>query len=180
MFSIAIKRLWWILDDGNDDPEDWCLHGELSVRIGDKLIEDCCTVNVTALYLLRTLTEDYIPSSRAYSQMMPCCGHFVIANEEKESVEILGCDCGQEWSVRHVRQSVELMTEQGERTIVPFGEYRETVLVFADQVMAHYLQCRQKNLPDEEFERDGCLAFWREWARRRGIAPEETPIGRCL
>jgi len=182
MFSIEIKRFWWIRDDGNDDPEDLCLHGELSVRIGDELIEDGCVVSVTALYLLRTLTEDYAPGCYhpGCSQIMPCCGHFMLADEKNEIVHVHGCPHGQEWAVHHVNKSVELMTEQGTRTIVPLDEYRETVFAFADRVMAHYMQCQPKILPEEDFERDGCLMFWREWARRRGITPEETPIGRCL
>ena len=178
MFSIEIKRLYW-LGDNDDEPMDLCLHGELSVRIGDELIEASCTVSVTALYLLRTLTEDYTPGCYhpGCSQIMPCCGHTMFANEKTESVEILGCGYGEEWAVHHARKSVELMTEQGTRTLVPLEEYRETVLAFADQVLAYYMQCRPKILPEEDFERDGYLAFWREWARRRDIAVEDTPIG---
>ena len=181
MFSIEIKRLWWINDNGEDNPEDLCLHGEVIARIGEETLEDDCTISAAALYLLRSLTEDHAFDSPGVlfksGLMLPCCGHSMHA--DGENVLIIDCPYGTDWAVHHVSKSVELMTEQGERVIVPFEEYRETVLSFADQVMTYYFQCQPKILPEEDFSRDGYLAFWREWARRRGIALEDTPVGRC-
>jgi|GEM_PF-240513 len=179
MFSIEIKRLWWIKDDGNDDPKDLCLHGDVTARIGEETLEDDCTISAAALYLLRSLTEDHAFDSPGAlfksGLMLPCCGHSMHA--DGENVLIIDCPNGTDWAVHHVSKSVELMTEQGERVIVPLEEYREAVFAFADQVMAYYFQCQPKILPEEDFARDGYLAFWREWARRRGIALEDTPIG---
>jgi hypothetical protein len=148
------------------------------VRIGDELLEGSCTVSAAAMYLLRTLTEDRIgDKTRPTRPMLPCCGHSLYASEDGQSVYIDGCPYGTDWAVRHTAEGIELTTEQGQKNLVPFEEYREVVLAFADRVMAYYFQCQPKVLPEEAYDRDGYLAFWREWARRRGIAAEDTPIG---
>ena len=179
MFSIEIKRLWWIRDDGNDDPEDLCLHGEVIVRIGDESFGDGCCASASALYHLRTLTENHIAcyDEHPYTQMLPCCGHCMFEATDG-SVDISGCPNGDDWTVHHMKAGVELTTKNGSITVVPFEEYRTNVLAFADQVMAYYFHCQPKSLPKEEFERNAYFAFWREWARRRGIAVEDTPFGR--
>lgn len=68
-----------------DDPEDLCLHGSVRVHIGDTVLEDVGTVSATALYLLKSLTEDHKMNAEDV-QMIPCCGHFLIANEDLSQV----------------------------------------------------------------------------------------------
>ena len=62
--------------------------------------------------------------------MLPCCGHFIIANEALDEVTISGCENGIDWSVIHKDNMVILELE-------------------------------------DEFDRDGYVAFWNEWHRRR-------------
>lgn len=50
MFRIQIKRLYWI-NDRDDDPDDFCLHGDVVVDIGDEHYEESCAVSAAALYL---------------------------------------------------------------------------------------------------------------------------------
>ena len=88
-FSIKADRYWWI-DGSQDDPTDRCLHGHVIAQIGDKLIEEDCCVSATALYLLKTLTEDHIWGED--NQMLPCCGFFLIPNEDLTNVVISGWD----------------------------------------------------------------------------------------
>ena len=57
IFKIIINDLYWIGGD-KDDPKDLCLHGNLTVHIGDTILADHGTVSATALYLLKTLTKD--------------------------------------------------------------------------------------------------------------------------
>lgn len=57
MFRIDADHLGWI-NTGKDDREDLCLHGRAVVCIGERTLEYYATVSATALYLLKTLTED--------------------------------------------------------------------------------------------------------------------------
>ena len=168
-FSIDIMRFFWISDDGKDDPEDLCLHGEVVGQVGSDRFEEACSVSAAALYLLRTLDEDYPNEHRVRNQMLPCCGHAMFACEDGESVDIIGCPNGTDWTVRHTVDGLELETENGIKAIVPFEEYKAIVFAFADKVKTYYDQCQLKVLPEEDWERDGYLAFWHEWARRRQI-----------
>jgi len=167
MFRIEADRLYWIKGDA-DDPEDFCLHGHVTVRIGDVRIEDDCTVSATAMCLLRTLTEDHIPQpDGAQIQMLPCCGHFLVANEDLTNVYIDCCPYGTDWAVIHEGDSVRLKTEGGEDVLVPMEGYRREVCRFADRIEAYYASCTPKIEPEDEFQRNGRIAFWNEWHRRR-------------
>ncbi len=99
-------------------------------------------------------------------QMVPCCGHFLIANQDLSEVTISGCDNGLDWSVVHENGGVKLTLPSGEEEWVPLQEYQREVLRFADKVEAYYKSCQPKHIPDDEFERNGYLAFWNEWHRR--------------
>jgi len=39
-FEIKILKLHWIKDDGIDDPEDFCIHGEALVRINNEILSN--------------------------------------------------------------------------------------------------------------------------------------------
>ena len=163
-FSIHADGFTWICGP-QVDPEDLCLHGHVTVQIGTAVMEYDGTVSATALYLLKTLTEDKIMSKEDI-QMVPCCGHFLIANKDLSQVTILGCDSGLDWSVVHDGGGVRLILPSGEETWVPFGDYKAEVIRFADAVEAFYRSCRPKHLPEDTFARNGYIAFWNEWHRR--------------
>ena len=58
----------------------------------------------------------------------------------------------------------------GDPNIILFDEYKTTVFAFADQVEAFYNAAADKKLPEDEFDRNGYIAFWNEWkAIRYGI-----------
>ena len=59
MFKIDADQFYWICGP-EDDPEDLCLHGHVMVQIGKTVMEYDGTVSATALYLLKTLTEDML------------------------------------------------------------------------------------------------------------------------
>ena len=150
-FQIDATKFYWI-NEKADDPDDLCLHGHVVVFIGDRHLEDDCTVSATALYLLKSLTEDHIAGEDI--QLLPCCGHFYIPDQRLENVVISGC--------------VVLTLEDGTAVTVPLEEYRQEVFRFADRVEGYYRQCAPKQLPEDGFTRDGYTAFWNEWHRRRG------------
>lgn len=57
VFRIKADNFEWI-GGAADDPQDLCLHGHVTVQFGDTVLEDTGTVSATALYLLKTLTND--------------------------------------------------------------------------------------------------------------------------
>lgn len=168
-FSIHADRYWWI-DGSQDDPTDRCLHGHVIAQIGDELIEEDCCVSATALYLLKTLTEDHIWGEDI--QMLPCCGFFLIPNDDLTNVMISGCDNGTDWSVLHDNSIVRIFLQNGKECNIPIEQYKDEVFRFADEVEDFYNNCTPKVEPSDEFDRNGYIAFWNEWHRRRGEASE--------
>jgi len=163
MFRIEVTDFAWICEPGHDS-EDLCLHGHVTVNIGNDLIEDTGTVSASALRFLRTLTEDHIPGNE--EQLIPCCGHFLLANDDLSEVEIIGCPFGTDWEVRHLNDGVIITVDSGNETFVPMDVYRREVYRFADKVESYYAQCSRKK-PYDAFAQRGYEAFWNEWYRRR-------------
>lgn len=164
-FKIDANNFKWI-NGSEDDPKDLCLHGDAVSIIGEEIFKYSCTVSSTALYLLKTLTEDHIMGKD--NQMLPCCGNTIIANKELSDVSICGCNNGIDWTVIHEGNTVKLITESGKETVVSMKDYEQEVFRFADRVEAFYKSCSPKILPDDDFDRNGYIAFWNEWHQRRG------------
>ena len=164
-FTIDATDFQWI-NGPEDDPADYCLHGNAVAHIGNHELEYQATVSATALYLLKTLTENHIMYED--NQLLPCCGFFYLPNEALDNVTILGCPNGIDWTVRHDGDCVVLELEDGAKERVPLEEYRKEVFRFADKVEAYYQSCKPKEISDDIFTRNGYAAFWNEWHRRRG------------
>lgn len=167
-FQLNVSNFEWI-NGPQGDPEDLCLHGDVTATIGDETITESCTVSSAALYLLKSLTENHAFGQD--NQIFPCCGHFIIANEDLSNVTIIGCPYGTDLQITHDNNNVRIVTESGKETMVPYNEYQAEVLRFADQVKAFYDSCSPKNLPKDTFARNGYIAFWNEWERRRKCCP---------
>lgn len=164
VFKIKADDFAWIGGAG-DDPQDLCLHGHVTVRFGDAVLKEHGTVSATALYLLKTLREDKIMAPHEI-QMIPCCGHTLIANGDLTEVQISGCDSGMDWSTVHEGNAVRLILPSGQEETVTLRDYRCEVLSFAEKVKRFYDSCTPKELPGNTFDRNGYLAFWNEWRRR--------------
>lgn len=162
-FKIDIEKLYWI-DGKDDDPEDLCLHGDIVVTIGEEIIDYSCTVSAVALRMLRTLSQDHIPT--VGEQMLPCCGHTMIANETLDEVDIIGCDDGIDWTVIHENGMVKIIIENEDAVYIYYLQYKEEVLRFVYMIEDYYKKSSNKVLPKDEFERDGYIAFWNEWNKR--------------
>ena len=130
-FRIDATELCWI-DGSADNADDLCLHGHTIVSIGKERLEYDATVSATALYLLKTLTEEHIIYED--NQMLPCCGHWIVPDENLENVTICGCNEGIDWTVKHSGSDVILILESGTETAVPLEEYRQEVYQFADKI----------------------------------------------
>lgn len=163
-FKIDAENFSWI-QGTEDDPNDLCLHGHAVAYIGNRRLEYDATVSATALYLLKSLTENHIMYED--NQMLPCCGFFYLPNETLDNVVISGCPNGIDWTIKHENDDVVLILSDGIEERVPIEEYREEVFRFADKIEDYYSQCEPKILPEDKFGRDGYLAFWNEWHRRR-------------
>ncbi|NLP46945.1 MAG: DUF3885 domain-containing protein [Epulopiscium sp.] len=164
-FKIKVNSLYW-LDKAKDDPNDLCLHGDITVIIGEEKLSYSCTASAAALRMLKTLSEDHLPTKG--EQMLPCCGFSMIPNENLDEVDIIGCDNGVDWAVFHEDGMVKLITENGNPLFVYYLQYKDEILRFADIVEDYYKKSLPKNLPEDEFERNGYIAFWNEWHRRKG------------
>jgi len=99
-------------------------------------------------------------------QMIPCCGHFLIANKDLTEVEISSCDTGTDWSTIHEGNAVRFVLPSGQEEVVTLREYQYEVLDFAKSVKQFYDACTPKEIPEDEFKRNGYTAFWNEWQRR--------------
>ena len=164
VFQIKADNFEWIGGTA-DAPKDLCLHGHVTVQFGSTVLEDHGTVSATALYLLKTLSEDKT-MARHDIQMIPCCGHFLIANSDLTEAQISGCDNGTDWSTIHEGNHVRFILPSGHEEVVTLREYRYEVLDFANRVKQFYDACTPKELPENEFDRNGYVAFWNEWQRR--------------
>lgn len=164
-FSILYEDFGWI-NGTADDPEDLCLHGMVSVLIGAESFAYPCCASAAALRMLKTLTENHEVTNSG-EQMLPCCGHFMIANKAMDNVYISGCDYGIDWTVRHGDDGVRLITATGRQAVIGPALYRSEVLQFAGAVEAFYKSCSPKILPEDELSREGYQTFWNEWNRRK-------------
>lgn len=159
-FVISWSNFCWI-DSSADNREDLCLHGEVTVTIGDTQLSYSCCTSAAALQMLRTLTQDH--KITPHEQMLPCCGHSLFASDDLRKVTISGCDNGIDYSVTHKEDTVIIETEEGILYTVSLLKYRAEVLRFSRAVEKFYRQCSPKILPNEPYEKNGYFAFWNEW-----------------
>jgi hypothetical protein len=166
-FVIDIVDLYWVNGE-KDNPEDLCLHGKVNVKIGNEVIADHypCTVSSTALYLLKSIKEDHI-IGKGSNQMLPCCGHFIIPNDYDDTVEICGCPNGIDWSILHSDEFVKLVTEKSHEVSINLENYTKIVFNFVDKIEEFYKMSKSKNVPTDDFDRNGYIKFWNEWNNRR-------------
>lgn len=166
-FEIKILDLYWI-DGKKDNPDDLCLHGDVYLRIGDQILADkySCTVSSTGLYLLKSLEKNHIIEESS-NQMLPCCGHFIVPDKHTDIVEIVGCYTGIDWTVIHSENNIKLITPIGKQVFIEPMLYRDAVYFFVDQIENFYKKSTPKNLPEDDFNKDGYIKFWNEWRYRR-------------
>jgi len=163
-FELKILDLHWI--DHEDNPNDLCAHGHVFLQIGNEVISDkastAFTVSSTALYLMRTIQDDYKKEDYA-SQLLPCCGHFFIADSDNH-VSIIGCGSGIDWEIlRLPNNKVKHISESGQEITINIEEYKKKVFDFADEVERFYKTSTVKVIPEDDFDRNGYLTFWKEW-----------------
>ncbi len=165
-FEITILRLHWIKDDGQDDPEDKCVHGEVLVRIGDEVLSNAeagsWSLGTFALFLMRSLKRDYEPGMYENS-LLPCCGHFIIPSERSGDLLIVqGCNMGLEWKITHTKRGINLQSETGKPILVNKDEFQEEIRNMIVTIEEFYANAKPKTYYDD-FEAEGWSQFWAEW-----------------
>jgi hypothetical protein len=160
LFELNLLDWFWVNGNKVDD-EDLCLHGNVYARIKNDVIADSyyCTISASGLYLLRSIENDHTSDCE---HMFPCCGHFMIPADDLSSVNICGCPNGIQLFVTHLDNSVKLITEANTDISLPINEYKEIVKVFVQEIERVYEQ-NPRQLPQDDFDRNGYLAFWNEW-----------------
>ena len=169
-FSIEINEMHWLFKE--DINADLCAHGNVKVIIGDELIagikeDEDWTISATALFLLRTLERNHTKENQVGEHLIPCCGHFLVFTEDTKEVYVGGCPSGIDWEVIHENGCVKLRTESGKETLINFDFYKSEVLKFVDKVEHFYIESGEKTIPEDEFERNGYVEFWKEWKIKR-------------
>ncbi|EPC08639.1 hypothetical protein [Myroides odoratimimus] len=167
-FNIKVSNLHWL--NNIDDESDLCAHGDVFLKIGDEVISNDLTqgvtVSATALYLLRSLTED-LNESNHDSQLIPCCG-FLMYFDEQERLVIGGCPTGIDWTIEHLpHHKVRHISENGTEAIIDKNEYQKIVYTFVDEIENFYKNSSPKKLPTNNLEKDTYLALWKEWRKLR-------------
>lgn len=82
MINLVVQGFQWIKGE-DDDPDDQCAHGRVLFQINNttfvKPEDGIWTVSASALYLLRTLSENHtIENPVAETNFLfPCCGFTV-------------------------------------------------------------------------------------------------------
>ncbi|MES2731127.1 MAG: hypothetical protein V4714_05240 [Bacteroidota bacterium] len=169
-FKIVLLELHWISEENTET--DLCAHGQVRVQIGDEIVVDQddsggWTVSAMALLLLRTLERDHTQECPVGDQLVPCCGHFMVFQDDMEEVYMANCQNGVDWEVRHENGVVKLKTKKGTQAFLAFEDYKKAVLVFVDQVRQFYQDSPEKILPSDEFDRVAYVRFWEEWHGQR-------------
>jgi hypothetical protein len=169
-FNIELLETHWIMD--TDSEMDLCAHGQVRVQIGNEIVVDRddkggWTVSATAQLLLRTLERNHTEDNPVGDQLVPCCGHFLVFEDDMDEVYIVSCPTGHNWEVTHINGKVNLKTINGTQTTIDFDEYKSQVLNFVDKVENFYKSSKPKALPEDDFDRKGYLRFWKEWKGKR-------------
>lgn len=166
-FVIDILDMYWI-NGKRDDQNDLCLHGKVYLKIGDEVLADIyeCNISSAALYLLKSIELNHI-AGKMSNQLIPHCGHFIMPDNESDTVEIMGCIYGVDWSVLHSDDNVKLVTEKGSEVTISSDKYKEIIYGFVDKVEEFYKKCQPKLPPTDNYEREGYDKFWKEWERRK-------------
>ena len=169
-FSIELLKANWISE--TDTQTDLCAHGQLKVVIGNEIIVDQnenseWTISATALLLLRTLERNHTKENPVGDQLIPCCGHFLVFDNDMDEVYIGSCPSGIDWELKHKNGTVTLKTENGIETEIDFTHYKSQVLEFVDKVEKFYKDSIEKEIPKDDFDKTGYLQFWKEWREKR-------------
>lgn len=178
MIELEVLDFQWVKGT-EDDPLDHCAHGRVNFRINaTRFVEPddgIWTASASALYLLRTLTENSTSENSVAEGnfMFPCCAFCVWPIEHRFEVVTLGCPNGIDVEIIHQGKMVIVQSSVGSE-IVQSSEWTAAVLDFVESVQEFYSASSPKEEIDDEYDRQGWEAFWEEWKVRYNRARSVT------
>jgi hypothetical protein len=169
MIVLEPTRMHWIRDDGSDDSYDLCVHSPVRFEIDSHVLirpeDGDWAVSTSALYLLRTLTDDRAMRHGDFDdQVFPHCGH-VFAQNGDDPVFFIGCSTGIDLASQRVECSVRLQLSNGAEAKAPMAEWREAVIAFARTVNSFYEGSTPK-IAEDPSDASAFVAFTRELSAR--------------
>lgn len=174
MVNLVVKDFHWIKGT-DDDPDDQCAHGRVLFQINYTTFvrpdDGLWTVSASALYLLRTLSEDHTTENPVAEGnfLFPCCGFNVWPGGKRFKVLCMGCDTGIDVEIVHHQDIVTVKSPAGAE-IVSKVEWNEAVLGFVNSVQDFYRASTPKVAIEDEYDKQGWSGFWQEWAERYQLA----------
>ncbi|GMO51920.1 MAG: hypothetical protein Ta2G_09660 [Termitinemataceae bacterium] len=162
-FELKLLNVHW-LGGVKDMGQDLCAHGSVYIKINEEIISNSnndWTVSAVALYLLRTLKQNYCAGD-FNNFLLPCCGHFFV-KEPNKPVCIMGCNKGIDWTILHEENNmVKHISKNNSTAIIAESKYKELVYKFSDDVENLYKKSIQRK-PSNKYEEEGFNAFIEEW-----------------
>lgn len=174
MITLHLSNLHWLGDTPEKQQYDLCLHGHVFLKLDDGIIsnEECC-VSAAALRFMRSVFSNHFMGEEQH--MLPCCGHFMVASNDNQSVGIYGCSNGIDFDVLHDGEHIVVKTNDSKAYRYSFYEYRDIAAAFADEVERFFSDSPQRIVPEEEPEKSGFSAFINEWLRLKEQIKTVTP-----
>lgn len=169
MITLEVHDLQWI-NGSPDDPKDQCAHGRVQFEVNNttfvQLDDGLWTVSASALYLLRTLTEEHTrENSVADGFLFPCCGFDAWLIGSRFKVVCMGCLDGIDVEITHSNGFVTISNTTFSESITS-SAWRDVVISFAAKVRHFYLTSTPKVAVEDELGTPGWAAFWQEWDER--------------
>lgn len=167
MIELKALNLHWL--ENAEAERDLCAHGSIYLKIDDKIVSDgrsdIWTVSASAYYLLKALKDGH--DGNGEPQLIPCCGFNMYAvGDNDDELMIVGCQTGINWTIARKQNKIAHQFAGGGMIETDFGEWRDAVCSFSDEIMNFYERSEPKTVDDEE-DRKGFALFMREWKRLR-------------
>lgn len=174
MITLQIQDFQWVKGE-EDDPDDQCAHGRVLFQVNNTIFtkpeDGIWTVSASALYLLRTLSEDHTIENPVAENnfLFPCCGFTVWSIGNRFKVLCMGCDTGVDVEIIHHQDIVTVRSRAGSERVSK-SEWIAAVLGFVNSVREFYRASSPKVTIEDEFDNQGWAAFWQEWDERYQLA----------
>lgn len=171
-FDINIVNQHWI----GSPREDPCSHGEIYLRVNDTVItqsgiEEDWGLSESALFLLRTIEKEYLSDPiNGEGLILHGCG----------SILMVSCPISIHWTVKHIRDQVELSDFVKVETTNPdtgskyypelnvtlsHADYKNKILCFARKAKNFFEESDTKIIVDDH-DKEMYQEFWDEFNRR--------------
>lgn len=174
MITLHVQDFQWVKGE-DDNPEDQCAHGRVLFHVNNTIFmkpeDGIWTVSASALYLMRTLSEDHtLENPVAESNFLfPCCGFTVWPSGKRFKVLCMGCNTGVDVEIIHRQDTVTVSSAVGTKSVSK-SEWIAAVLGFVNSVRDFYRVSSPKVAIEDEYDHLGWTAFWQEWDERYQLA----------